>query len=63
MAVDDGVRVLRAALTSSSAVRRLGRRLALAITAYFVLFIRVGRPENWYRDWMTAPLLPIGVCG
>lgn len=41
----------------------LGIRLAGIVTAYFVLFLVAGRPDNWYWGLMISPLLPLGVFG
>ncbi len=41
----------------------VGRRLAWVVTAYFVLFMAVGRPDNWYWGFMIATLVPLGAFG
>jgi hypothetical protein len=43
--------------------RRDDLALPLVVTAYFVTFMVVGRPDNYYWGLLIAPLLPLGVIG
>ncbi len=38
-------------------------RLAATVTAYFLAFAIVARPDNWYWGLLVAPLLPLGFVG
>jgi len=40
-----------------------GRRLAVTLSAYFALFMLVGRPDNWYWGFVIAPLFPLAALG
>ena len=40
-----------------------GRRVFAIITAYFVMFMVIGRADNWYWGFLVAPLIPIGILG
>jgi hypothetical protein len=40
-----------------------GRRIAIVLTAYFAMFMLIGRPDNWYWGFLVAPLIPIGFVG
>jgi hypothetical protein len=39
------------------------RGVATIVTAYFLLFLAVGRPDTWYWGLLVAPLLPLGAIG
>jgi hypothetical protein len=39
------------------------RRIAIVVTAYFLAFALVGRPDNFYWGLMVAPLVPLGLLG
>ena len=40
-----------------------GRRVAAVLTGYFLLFMVIGRADNWYWGFLIAPLIPIGFFG
>ena len=40
-----------------------GRRIALVLSAYFLMFMVIGRSDNWYWGFLVAPLIPIGFFG
>ena len=40
-----------------------GRRLAATLAVYFVLFLIVGRPDNFYWGLLIVPVLPLGALG
>jgi len=40
-----------------------GRRAAVILTAYFLMFMLAGRADNWYWGFLVAPLIPLGFFG
>jgi hypothetical protein len=40
-----------------------GRRAAIVVSAYFVMFMVIGRADNWYWGFLVAPLIPFGFFG
>jgi hypothetical protein len=38
-------------------------RIALTVTAYTLMFLCVGRPDNWYWGFLIAPIWPLGLVG
>jgi hypothetical protein len=38
-------------------------RIALTVTAYALMFLCVGRPNNWYWGFLIAPVWPLGMVG
>lgn len=41
----------------------IGRRLWIVVSAYLLVFMAAGRPDNWYWGFLIAPLLPLGIVG
>jgi len=40
-----------------------GRRVTAILSLYFVMFMVIGRADNWYWGFLVAPLIPIGIFG
>jgi hypothetical protein len=40
-----------------------GQRIAMVLTAYFLMFTVIGRADNWYWGFLVAPLIPLGFFG
>ena len=40
--------------------KAIGTRVALTVGAYLLVFLVIGRPNNWYWGLMYGPLLPLG---
>ena len=37
--------------------------IALTVTAYALIFLCIGRPDNWYWGFLIAPIWPLGLVG
>lgn len=41
----------------------IGTRVWGTVTVYLMLFMAIGRPDNWYWGFLIAPLVPFGTLG